>query len=84
MGFSWRNVMVPIPDVASFTQLNAHLLAECLADDQRRAKGQEVTISEAWEMEQPDLRPLPERDFACCVTRLATLTPSRNRNRSSE
>lgn len=75
VGFGRRNFMVPIPDVASFEELNAHLLAECLADDQRRVKGQEVTIGEAWQMEKPHLRPLPERDFACCVTRPVRLTP---------
>jgi transposase len=75
VGFGRRNFMVPIPDVTSFEELNAHLLAECLADDRRQVKGQKVTIGEAWEMERPHLRPLPERDFACCVTRPVRLTP---------
>lgn len=75
VGFGRRNFMVPLPDVASFEALNAHLLAQCLADDRRRVDRQPVTIGEAWEMEKPHLRPLPERDFDCCVTRLATLNP---------
>ena len=75
VGFDRRNFLVPIPQVASFEALNAQLLAQCLADDQRQVKGQPTTIGEAWRLEQPSLRPLPERDFPCCVTRPATLTP---------
>jgi transposase len=75
VGFGRRNFMVPIPKVASFEELNAHLLARCLADDARRVDRQPVTIGEAWEMERAHLLPLPERDFDCCVTRPATLNP---------
>jgi transposase len=75
VGFGRRNFMVPIPNVASFEELNEHLLAQCLADDRRRVDRQPVTIGEAWEMEKPHLLPLPERDFDCCVTRPATLNP---------
>jgi transposase len=75
VGFSRRNFMVPIPEVASFEELNAHLLAGCLADDQRRVDRQEVTVGEAWEAEKPYLLPLPERGFECCVTRSVTLNP---------
>ena len=73
VGFGRRNFMVPIPEVASFEELNEHLLAQCLADDQRRVDRQPVTIGEAWEMEKPHLRLLPARDFDCCVTRPVTL-----------
>ena len=73
VGFSRRNFMVPIPEVDSFAELNAHLLDACLADDQRRVDRQPVTIGEAWEMEKPYLLPLPEKDFECCVTKVVTL-----------
>jgi transposase len=73
VGFSRRNFLVPIPKVASYEELNAHLLAACLADDQRRVDRQPVTIDEAWEMEKAHLLPLPEKDFKCCVTKLVTL-----------
>jgi transposase len=75
VGFGRRNFMVPIPEVASFEELNALLRAKCLADDQRQVKGQEGTIGAAWQLEQPYLRSLPERDYECCVTRPATLNP---------
>jgi transposase len=75
VGYDRRNFMVPIPQAASFEALNAHLLAQCLADDQRQVAGQATTIGEAWCVEQPLLRPLPAWDVDCCVTRPATLTP---------
>jgi transposase len=75
VGFGRRNFMVPIPNVASFAELNAHLLTRCLADGQRRVEGQELTIGQAWEREKPCLRPLPGRDFECCVTRPVVLNP---------
>ncbi len=75
VGFGRRNFMVPLPKVASFEELNEHLLAQCLADDGRRVDRQPVTIGEAWEMEKPHLLPLPVRDFDCCLSRPATLNP---------
>jgi transposase len=73
VGFSRRNFMVPPPQVASFDELNARLLAACLEDDRRRIDRQPATIGEAWEMEQPSLLPLPKRDFDCCITKSVTL-----------
>jgi transposase len=67
VGFGRRNFMVPPPDVASFDELNAHLLAACLEDDERCIDRQPMTIGEAWEVEKPYLLPLPEKDFECCV-----------------
>lgn len=75
VGFGRRNFMVPIPEVASFEELNALLQAKCLADDARQVKGQAETIGEAWQREKAHLRPLPEREYECCVTRLAVLNP---------
>lgn len=73
VGFGRRNFMVPIPDVATFEELNAHLLAQCLADDRRRVDRQALIIGEAWEMERPYLLPLPQKDFECCVIKPVTL-----------
>jgi transposase len=73
VGFARRNFMVPIPKVDSFEALNDHLLAACLADDQRRVDRQPMTIGAAWEMEQPHLLPLPKKDFKCCVSKPVTL-----------
>lgn len=75
VGFGRRNFMVPIPKVASFAELNALLLAECLRDGGRQVDGQPVSIGEAWELERPALRPLPGKDYLCCITRAVSLTP---------
>ena len=75
VGFARRNFMVPIPEVDSFDELNAHLLACCLADDQRQVTGQAVTIGAAWEMEKPFLMGLPEKDFDCCTIKPVSLIP---------
>jgi transposase len=75
VGFDRRNFLVPLPKVASFDELNAHLLSCCLADDQRQVTGQPMTIGEAWKVEQPHLRALPAKDFECCVTDLVSLNP---------
>jgi transposase len=71
VGFGRRNFMVPLPEVSSFEELNAYLLAKCQADDARTVDRQSATIGEAWEREKPYLRPLPEYDAACCVSRPA-------------
>ena len=68
VGFARRNFMVPIPHAASFEELNAHLLAECLRDDGRRVDRQPLSIGEAWQQEQPLLRALPTFAYECCVT----------------
>src|SRR5712691_228425 len=73
VGFSRRNFMVPIPDVASFEELNLHLLTSCLKDDQRRVSRQLSTIGQMWEHERPLLRSLPPFAYDCCATTSARL-----------
>jgi transposase len=73
VGFGRRNYLAAVPAFDSFEALNAHLLACCLADDARQVARQPVPIGEAWEMERPFLQPLPEKDFACCVSKPVAL-----------
>ena len=68
VGFSRRNFLVPIPNVASFEELNLSLLQSCLKDDQRRVSRQAETIGQMWERERPVLRSLPAYAYECCVT----------------
>jgi transposase len=75
VGFARRNFMVPIPAVESFAALNAHLQAEMARDDARTVDRQPQPIGAMWAHEQPALRALPAREFDCCVTVPATLTP---------
>jgi transposase len=73
VGFSRRNFLVPLPQVASFEELNLQLLAACLKDDQRQVSRQSETIGQMWERERPLLRSLPPYAYDCCVTTSARL-----------
>lgn len=75
VGYARRNFLVPLPEVASFAELNAQLLAACREEDQRRVAGQPRPIGEMWQEELPVLRSLPEEDYACHTTVAVTLTP---------
>jgi transposase len=75
VGYVRRNFLVPIPQADSFATLNAQLLESCRRDDARQVQGQPDTIGGMWAAEQPQLRALPARDLACCVTTTARLTP---------
>jgi transposase len=69
VGFARRNYLVPLPEVASYAALNARLLAACLADDARQVARQPMTIGAAWQLELPQLLPLPAYDFDCALQR---------------
>ena len=73
MGYTRRNFMVPLLEVTSFDELNERLLQACLKDQQRTVAGQSMTIFEALQIERQHLRPLPEHDYLCCITRQATV-----------
>jgi transposase len=67
VGYARRNFMTPLLRAENFAQLNEQLRQACLRDDQRRVNRQPQTIAEAWQKEQPYLRPLPAQPFDCCV-----------------
>jgi transposase len=70
IGYAQRNFFSPIPDVASYQELNEYLLQACLQDAQRRTRGQKKMVEELWEEEKDILLPLPSRDYAACITRV--------------
>jgi len=69
VGYARRNFLAGCPAFADYDELNAHLLEQCQQADQRTVYGQPHTVAEAWQTEQAHLRPLPDHDFMCCVTR---------------
>ncbi len=75
VGFSRRNSLVPIPEAASFEELNTLLVERCLQDDTRRVSRQPMTIGQAWEQEKPSLHPLPQFAYDCCEMVTVRLTP---------
>mgnify|MGYP002399790561 CR=1 FL=1 len=66
VGYVRRNALVPVPEVASWDELNAHLLDWC--------QGERRRLADDWEKERRGLRPLPLRPFRCALTRLAPVS----------
>ncbi len=75
VGYGRRNYLVPIPEAASFEELNRVLLERCRQDDNRRVSRQPITIGQAWEQERPLLHPLPRFAYDCCDMLTVRLTP---------
>lgn len=64
VGYSRRNFLVPIPRVESLEELNACLLAECVAYGDHRIEGRDKTVKELFEEEKQHLLPIPEVPFS--------------------
>lgn len=85
VGYARRNFFVPVPDVASWPELNALLAARCAAEDGRTVLGRAQAIGALWREEQARLRPLPSRPYPACrtvavkATRQALVSFERNR-----
>ncbi|MHB1011187.1 MAG: IS21 family transposase [Propionibacteriaceae bacterium] len=65
VGYVRRNALVPVPSFPSWEALNAHLLAWCEAERDRRKEG--------WEKESLALRPMPKAPFRCALTQLLSV-----------
>lgn len=70
-----RNFLTGLVQVDSFAELNALLLAACIADEERTVDRQPQAIGQMWAAEKAFLRPLPGGDFPCCASREVTLNP---------
>jgi transposase len=66
VGFSRRNYLVPIPDVADFDELNAELLKRCEQRKKDSIRGRIGTIGERFEEEKSHLLPLPPYPMEAC------------------
>ena len=62
VGYVRRNALVPLPNVDTFAELNANLLAWCDKDRGKRAQ--------QWIAERALLMPLSQDDFKCSATHL--------------
>lgn len=77
IGYIRRNVLTPVPKVASMDELNGLLLGRCEQDRQRRLG--------RWDEERKALRPIPPGTFKPCViqylpvNKLSLVTYERNR-----
>ena len=61
VGYVRRNALVPVPSFASWDALNAHLMAWCERERDRRGA--------AWNQEQAALRSLPDHPFTVAIAR---------------
>ena len=59
VGASRRDFFVPLPQVASFAELNTYLAACCEKQKGRRLRGETKTIGELWQEEKVLMRALP-------------------------
>ena len=75
IGYTRRQLMVPIPQATSFEDLNRQLLARALTEDGRQVARERQTIGQAWEHERARLLPLPPSDYECCHMTTVRLTP---------
>ena len=65
VGYGRRNFMVPIPEVASFEELNENLLRDCRRDESREIKGK--SVGKLFEEEVDRLLKLPTHPHPCRV-----------------
>ena len=85
VGTSRRACFVPLPEVASYAALNAHLRAYCEAEKGRQLRGATATIGSLWEQERVQLRALPSHTYPvgrllpAVVSRSATVQFETNR-----
>jgi transposase len=76
VGYARRNFLVPIPVVASFAELNAHLEQRCLDRLGDQVRGQSERIGERLERDLAALQPRPAAPYEACerkATRVSSL-----------
>lgn len=69
-----RRFLTPVPEAASFDDLNAKLEADCLAEQDRRAGRHDATIGERLLDDLEAFRSLPSGLFEACETIAARVT----------
>lgn len=67
VGYARRTYLVPVPEVASFDELNAYLARSTAAEERRHRARQTDTVGERFAAERPLLAPLPVRPFLACT-----------------
>lgn len=58
-----RNILVPVPRVSDFSELNTLLAERCLAYQDHHIQGKSASVGEMFREEQAALRPLPLYPF---------------------
>ena len=63
VGFARRNFLVPVPQAASWEELNRRISERCRTDQQRQLRGASASKELLLEQERSSLRPLPSQRF---------------------
>jgi transposase len=66
VGYARRNFMVPIPQAASWEELNAKLEADCHRRREQRLRGHAETIGERFQRDLPAMLPQPPTPYEAC------------------
>jgi len=66
VGYARRNFLVPVPHMASWAELNRHLLDQCQKRRQRKLRGHQQTIIERFAKDQEKFLPLPATPYEAC------------------
>jgi transposase len=66
VGYARRNFLVPVPRMASWAELNRHLLEQCQKRRQRKLRGHPQTIAERFQIDQERFLPLPPSPYEAC------------------
>ena len=74
VGYTRRNFLVPVPRMASWTELNAHLLEQSRKRRGRKLRGHQQTIGERFEKDREQLLPLPAAPYEACEKRMTRVT----------
>ena len=74
VGYARRNFLVPVPHVASFTELNAHLLECCRRRLNDRLRGHDETVGERLGRDRAAFLPLPPAPYEACEKRAARVS----------
>jgi len=69
VGYARRNFLVPVPRVASWEELNAHLREACQQRRNRKVRGEEESIAQRFERDREKLLPLPATPYEACEKR---------------
>lgn len=63
VGYTRRNMLVPVPTITDFDSYNEKLLEQCDADHDRRHYKHGISIGELWTQEKEHLLTLPEHEY---------------------
>lgn len=63
VGYTRRNMLVPVPTIIDFNAFNEELLLRCDEDHEREHYEHDILIADLWEEERGSLLTLPEHEY---------------------